>query len=103
MGRITERNLPFRHDPACRGIFVQKSDGKKFCITFPRLSNLSRGDEFNSGEVIFPTGDFKTFSKALDFALQVREIDSRLSECKIYLCTQKWIGSSGHRVTQLIA
>lgn len=103
MGRVQERNLPFKHDPAYRGIFVQQSMGKKFCVTFPRLSNLARGDEFDCDEVMFPTKDFKTFNKALEFALEIRTIDSRLSDCRIYLCTQKWIGSSGHRVTQLIA
>jgi hypothetical protein len=102
MGRNIERNLPYRHDPAYRGIFVQKSIGRKFCVTFPRLSNLNDKAEYFD-ECIFPSRDFKTFNQALEFASHVREIDSRIRYCKIFLCTQKWIGSSGHRVVQQIA
>ena len=101
MGRTLEKNLPFRHDPAFRGVFVQRST-RGWCVTFPRLSNLHQEGGYDD-DAIFPSRDFKTFSLAFNFASHVREIDSRIRQCKIFLCNQKMIGSVGHRVTQQIA
>jgi len=95
-----------KHDPARKGIFVQRNIRSKnsqtyvkpFCVTFPRLANIGVDDS----QVIFPSGDFKTFKQAHDFALQVKKIDSRLKNCPVFLLDNRWIKSSATREFQRI-
>lgn len=96
-----------RHDPAMRGIFVQrnveykgarKRTRKPFCVTFPRLANIGGTDN----EAIFPSDDFPTFKAAHDFALQFKRCDSRLKQCPIFLLDQRWVGCSTRRELQRI-
>lgn len=96
-----------KNDPAFRGIFVQralknkyvsKSDGKIFCVTFPRLANIGGNDT----DILFPSDYFPTFESAKKFALQVKRIDTRLSKCPVYLCDHRWVRSSAVRELQLI-
>ena len=99
--------MSFRHDPAHRGIFVQRNveykDARRrlrlpFCVTFPRLANIGGTDN----EAIFPSDDFPTFESARRFALQVKRCDSRLKKCPVYLLDQRWVGPSTRRELQRI-
>ena len=96
-----------RHDPANKGIFVQRNveykgatlrKRKPFCVTFPRLANIGGTDN----EALFPSDDFPTFETARKFALNFKKIDSRLRECPIYLLDNRWVGSSTVREWQVI-
>ena len=96
-----------RHDPFVRGIFVQRNLQNKyatryrkpFCVTFPRLANVT-GKE--GAEILFPSDDFFTFKQAHDFAIQIKKIDSRLGACPIFLLDFKWIKSCADRLLQRI-
>ena len=100
--------MSFKHDPACKGIFVQRNveykdtrqrRRKPFCVTFPRLANVGTGSEL---DVIFPSNDFATFQAAHEFAQQFKKCDPRLRDCPIYLLDQRWVGSSTKREIQRI-
>jgi len=99
----------FKHDPAHKGIFVQRNLNykyptgkyrKPFCVTFPRLANVLDNEKIC--DVIFPSQDFGTFLKAFDFAKAFKEMDSRLRACPIYLFDFKWIKSGANRSFQRI-
>ena len=99
--------MSIKHDPASKGIFVQRNveyknttrrTRKPFCVTFPRLANIGGTDN----EALFPTDDFPTFETAKKFAVAFKKTDSRLRNCPIYLLDNRWVGSSTIREWQVI-
>jgi len=90
-GIFIQRNVEYNHS-------TKRTRGP-FCVTFPRLANL--GLDENS-PIIYPSGDFSTYQSALNFALQYRRSDSRVSKCPIYFLENRWVGSSTRREIQRV-